>query len=126
MLDFKLEYSGSLQEFDGVDYADLRAREEEKRQKHCICNVNVWRNCKRERTKKVIYNAEAYFREQDKKNEATMPKPVIIVKKGVKNSKTTYCHVVLSIDGNLPMRIDCKKSVKWKKSNLMNISHGDC
>ncbi len=35
---------------------------------------------KRERTKKVIYNAEAYFREQDKKNEATMPKPVIIVK----------------------------------------------
>ena len=82
VLDFKLEYSGSLQEFDGVDYADLRAREEEKKRQEALAFAMSMSGAigKRERTKKVIYNAEAYFREQDKKNEATMPKPVIIVK----------------------------------------------
>ena len=85
-LDFKLEYSSSIQEFDGVDYADLRAREAEKKRQENLKFALSMSDAigKRERKQGVTYNADAYYREQDRQyhdDDETGRKPRIRIPK---------------------------------------------
>ena len=80
-LDFKLEYSTSIQEFDGVDYADLRQREEERKRQEALAFTLSMSSAigKRERSKATTYNVDHYYREIDKgyhQDEEERPKLV--------------------------------------------------
>ena len=64
MLDFKLEYSTSMQKFDGIDYSKRNKQEEERRQLETLGFIHKISDAqgKRQRTVKTSYNDNEYFK----------------------------------------------------------------
>jgi SWI/SNF-related matrix-associated actin-dependent regulator of chromatin subfamily A member 5 len=71
MLDFKLEYTTSLQEFDGIDYTEERKRMEEKKKQEALSFALLMGDAigKRARTK-TNYREEDYYRRIYEENDA--------------------------------------------------------